>query len=105
MREMMVILGIKGVPRWLQRETRKYLVQQLMQPNGIISILTIVCENPLDYGQHWNKLDTISRLIATSHGINPNEYYKSICSQVHFTNYFCINDSYLFPFEYLIILG
>lgn len=82
MREMMVILGIKGVPRWLQRETRKYLVQQLMQPNGIISILTIVCENPLDYGQHWNKLDTISRLIATSHGINPNEYYKSICSQL-----------------------
>ncbi|XP_060820385.1 transport and Golgi organization protein 6 homolog isoform X1 [Bombus pascuorum] len=82
MKELMVILGIKGVPRWLQRETRKYLVQQLMQPNGIISIVTIVCENPLDYGQHWNKLDTISRLIATSHGNNFVEYYKSICSQL-----------------------
>lgn len=82
MKELMVILGSKDAPKWLQRETRKYLVQLLMKSNGVISIIVAVCEDMLDLGEHWNKLSTISKLIATSHGNNPNEYYKSICSQV-----------------------
>ncbi|XP_015430063.1 PREDICTED: transport and Golgi organization protein 6 homolog [Dufourea novaeangliae] len=82
MKELMVILGIKGAPKWLQRETRKFLIQQLMRSNGIISIIIAVCEDTLDLGEHWNKLDTVTRLIATSHGNNPDEYYKAICPQV-----------------------
>ncbi|XP_043256271.1 transport and Golgi organization protein 6 homolog [Colletes gigas] len=82
MKELMVILGIKGAPKWLQKETRKYLIQQIMQPNGIVSLVTVVCDDILDFGEHWNKLDTVSRLIATSHGNNPKEYYQAICLQI-----------------------
>ncbi|XP_076182485.1 transport and golgi organization 6 isoform X1 [Ptiloglossa arizonensis] len=82
MKELMVILGIKGAPKWLQRETRKYLVLQIMQPNGVVSIMSTVCDDFLDVGKDWNKLDTISRLIAVSHGSNPNEYYQAICPQI-----------------------
>ncbi|XP_031828491.2 transport and golgi organization 6 isoform X1 [Nomia melanderi] len=82
MKELMVILGIKGSPKWLQRETRKHLIQQIMQPNGVISIIIAICEDTLDIGEHWNKLDTVSRLIATSHEKNSNEYYKAICPQI-----------------------
>ncbi|CAK9834284.1 Transport and Golgi organization protein 6 homolog [Anthophora retusa] len=82
MKELMVILGIKGAPKWLQGATRKYLVQQLMQCDGVVSIIAAVCDDILDIGEHWNKLDTISKLIATSHGNNPDEYYKSICQQL-----------------------
>ncbi|KOC59653.1 Transmembrane and coiled-coil domain-containing protein 7 [Habropoda laboriosa] len=82
MKELMVILGIKGAPKWLQCETRKYLVQQLMQCNGVVSIVAAICDDNLDFGEDWNKLDTISKLIATSHGNNSDEYYKSICLQL-----------------------
>ncbi|XP_076749789.1 transport and golgi organization 6 [Xylocopa sonorina] len=82
MKELMVILGTKGAPKWLQHETRKHLIEQLMESNGVVSIIAAVCEDILDLGEHWNKLDTISRLIATSHGNNPEQYYKSICSQL-----------------------
>lgn len=82
MKELMVIFGIKGAPKWLQRKTRHYLLQQLMQPNGIVSIITAICEDVLDFGEHWDKLNIISRLIATSHGNNSNEYYESICAQL-----------------------
>ncbi|XP_076642286.1 transport and golgi organization 6 isoform X2 [Halictus rubicundus] len=82
MKDFMIILGIKGAPKWLQRETRRHLVQQIMQPNGIISIIAAICEDTLDLGEHWNKLDTVSRLIATSHGKNPDEYYGAICPQI-----------------------
>lgn len=94
MKELMVIFGIKGAPKWLQRKTRHYLLQQLMQPNGIVSIITAICEDVLDFGEHWDKLDIISRLIATSHGNNSNEYYESICTQVYFINYFYNNSIY-----------
>lgn len=96
MKELMVIFGIKGAPKWLQRKTRHYLLQQLMQPNGIVSIITAICEDVLDFGEHWDKLNIISRLIATSHGNNSNEYYESICAQVYFTNYFYNNSVYFF---------
>ncbi|XP_043522730.1 uncharacterized protein LOC122535335 isoform X2 [Frieseomelitta varia] len=82
MKELMVILGITEAPKWLRRETRKYLVEQLMQSNGIVSIIAVVCEDVLDLGEHWDKLDIISRLIVTSHGINADQYYKSICLQL-----------------------
>ncbi|XP_017758255.1 PREDICTED: transport and Golgi organization protein 6 homolog [Eufriesea mexicana] len=82
MKELMVILGSEGAPKWLQRETRKYLVQQLMKSNGVVSIIAAVCEDILDLGEHWNKLGIISKLIATSHGNTPDKYYKSICPQL-----------------------
>ncbi|XP_078043925.1 transport and golgi organization 6 isoform X2 [Augochlora pura] len=82
MKDLMVILGIKGAPKWLQRETRKHLVQQITQPNGVVSLVAAICEDTLDVGEDWNKLDTVSRLIATSHGQNPNEYYEAICPQI-----------------------
>ncbi|XP_054016476.1 transport and Golgi organization protein 6 homolog isoform X1 [Hylaeus anthracinus] len=82
MKEFMVILGMKGAPKWLQRETRKYLIHQLMQPNGIVSLATAVCEDVLDFGEHWNKLDTVSRLIAATHGSDPDHYYQAICPQI-----------------------
>ncbi|XP_012134725.2 transport and golgi organization 6 isoform X1 [Megachile rotundata] len=82
MKELMVILGVKGTPKWLQNQTRKYLVKLVMQPNGIISIIVAVCEDVLDLGEHWNKLDTISRLVTMPHGNDIDEYYKSICSQL-----------------------
>lgn len=96
MKELMVILGIKGTPKWLQRETRKYLIQQVMHPNGIISIVTAICDDVLDLGEHWNKLDTISRLIATSHGSDPDEYYKAICPQVLYFVFTNTRSRYLF---------
>ncbi|XP_076283696.1 transport and golgi organization 6 isoform X2 [Lasioglossum baleicum] len=82
MKDFMIILGIKGAPKWLQRETRRHLVEQIMQPNGVIAIIAAVCEDTLDLGEHWNKLDTVSRLIATSHGKNPDEYYGAVCPQI-----------------------
>ena len=82
MKELIVILGIKGAPKWLQRETRKYLVQQVMRPNGVVSIVAAICDDVLDLGVHWNKLDTVSRLIAASHGSNPDKYYRAICPQI-----------------------
>ncbi|KAG7208656.1 hypothetical protein KM043_014861 [Ampulex compressa] len=81
-KELMVILGLNTAPKWLRRETRKYLIDRIMQPNGVISIFAAVCEDVIDLGEHWDKLDTIARLIATSHGNNPEEYYKAICSQL-----------------------
>lgn len=85
-KELMVILGITEAPKWLRRETRKYLIEQLMQSNGIVSIMAVVCEDVLDLGEHWDKLDIISRLIVTSHGTNADQYYKSICLQVYFVH-------------------
>ncbi|CAD1473467.1 unnamed protein product, partial [Heterotrigona itama] len=81
-KELMVILGIAEAPKWLRRETRKYLIEQLVQPNGIASIVDVVCEDVLDLGEHWNKLDIITRLTVASHGTNTDQYYKSICSQL-----------------------
>nr|XP_033333563.1 transport and Golgi organization protein 6 homolog isoform X2 [Megalopta genalis] len=82
MKNLMVILGIKGAPKWLQRETRKHLIRQIMQPNGVVSIIAAICEDTLDVGEDWNKLDTVSRLITTSHGENPDDYYGAICPQI-----------------------
>lgn len=99
MKELMVILGITEAPKWLRRETRKYLTEQLAQPNGIVSIVAVVfCEDVLDLGEHWDRLDVISRLIVTPHGTNADQYYKSICSQVFiFRTLLCTSLSHLFP--------
>ena len=99
-KELMVILGITEAPKWLRRETRKYLIEQLMQSNGIVSIIAVVCEDVLDLGEHWDKLDIISRLIVTSHGTNADQYYKSICLQVYFARYF----RHIYFLEQLVIL-
>lgn len=87
MRELMVILGVPGAPAWLRCRTRQHLVQLLMQPNGVISLVSAVYDDVLDLGEHWNKLDTVSRLIVVSPLKNSDKYYKSIGSQVLITFY------------------
>ncbi|XP_034187175.1 transport and golgi organization 6 [Osmia lignaria lignaria] len=82
MRELMVILGVPEAPAWLRFRTRQHLVQLLMQPNGVISLVAAVCEDVLDLGEHWNKLDTVSRLIVVPPPKNSDKYYESICSQL-----------------------
>lgn len=81
-RELMVILGMQNSPRWLRRETQNYLIKMLMQPNGVLSLIGAICEDGLDLGADWRKLDTIAKLMAVSHGKNPDEYYKAVCPQV-----------------------
>lgn len=81
-KELMVIFGIKNTPNWLRRETRKYLINRIMQPNGIVSLIAAVCDDDFDLGADWDKLETISRLIAVSHGKSINEYYEAVCPQV-----------------------
>lgn len=81
-RELMIILGIQNTPKWLRRETQHYLIQMLVQSNGVLSLITAICEDGLDFGVDWKKLDTISKLIAAPHGNNADEYYKAVCPQV-----------------------
>ncbi|XP_011640818.1 transport and Golgi organization protein 6 homolog [Pogonomyrmex barbatus] len=81
-RELMVILGMQNAPRWLRKETQNYLIKILIQPNGVLSLITAIYEDGLDLGADWKKLDTISRLITMSHGKNIGEYYEAICPQI-----------------------
>lgn len=81
-RELMIILGMQNAPKWLRRETQNYLIKMLVQSNGVLSLITAIFEDGLDLGTDWKKLDTISKLIAMSHGKNADEYYKAVCPQV-----------------------
>ncbi|KAL6427610.1 hypothetical protein ACFW04_008821 [Cataglyphis niger] len=81
-RELMIILGMQNAPKWLRKETQNYLIKILVQSNGILSLIAAICENDLDLGADWKKLETVSKLIAASHGKNAEEYYKAICPQI-----------------------
>lgn len=81
-RELMVIHGKQDAPKWLRRHTRSLLVDKIAQPGGVQSLIAAICEDSLDIGTDWSKLDTISRLLATSHGKNADEYYGAVCPQV-----------------------
>ncbi|XP_066597837.1 uncharacterized protein Tango6 isoform X2 [Prorops nasuta] len=81
-KELMVILGIKNRPTWLQKITMKYLIDRVIEPNGVLALLSAVFDNTLDIGLHWEKLDTIAKLIASPQGNDLKKYYHSICSQV-----------------------
>lgn len=82
-RELMIILGMQNAPKWLRKETQNYLIKLLIQPNGVLSLIAAICEDDLDLGTDWRKLETVSKLIAVSHGKNTEEYYKTICPQVY----------------------
>ncbi|XP_039307388.1 transport and Golgi organization protein 6 homolog isoform X2 [Solenopsis invicta] len=81
-RELMAILGVQNAPRWLRRETQNHLIKMLMQSNGVASLIATIYNDGLDLGADWKKLDTLSRLIAATHGKNVDEYYKAVCSQI-----------------------
>ncbi|XP_066597836.1 transport and Golgi organization protein 6 homolog isoform X1 [Prorops nasuta] len=81
-KELMVILGIKNRPTWLQKITMKYLIDRVIEPNGVLALLSAVFDNTLDIGLHWEKLDTIAKLIASPQGNDLKKYYHSICSQL-----------------------
>lgn len=97
-RELMVILGMQNAPKWLRKVTQDYLIKILVQSNGVLSLITAICEDDLDLGVDWKKLETVSKLIAASHGKNAKEYYKAVCPQVYiyflvklYKTYICIN--------------
>ncbi|XP_070527964.1 transport and Golgi organization protein 6 homolog isoform X2 [Cardiocondyla obscurior] len=81
-RELMIILGMKTAPKWLRKETQNYLIKMLVQPNGISSLFITIYNDSLDLGTDWKKLDTLSRLIAVTHGKNVDEYYGAVCPQL-----------------------
>lgn len=80
--ELMAIFGVQKAPRWLRKETQNYLIEMLMEPNGVSSLIATIYNDSLDLGADWRKLDTLSRLIAATHGKNVDEYYKAVCPQV-----------------------
>ncbi|XP_046828756.1 transport and Golgi organization protein 6 homolog [Vespa crabro] len=82
MKELMIILGIQKAPMWIRRITRKHLIEKIQQPNGVVSLIATLCNDTLDFGTDWNKLDVLARLIATSHEMNKNKYYEAICPQL-----------------------
>lgn len=86
-RELMVILGMQNAPKWLRKETQNYLTKILVQSNGVLSLIAAICEDDLDLGVDWRKLETVSKLIAASHGKNAEEYYKAVCPQVYLYTY------------------
>ncbi|XP_046410358.1 transport and Golgi organization protein 6 homolog isoform X1 [Neodiprion fabricii] len=81
-KELMIILGVRRAPRWLRRETQRLLISRIMKPNGIVALVLSMCDDGLDSGAHWAKLDVIAKLIATPQGTDPDIYYNSICSQL-----------------------
>ena len=81
-KELMLILGIETAPNWLRRRSRIYLIDSIIKPNGIIALVDALCNDTIDVGVHWNKLDTVSKLVALSHGEDREKYYDAVCSQV-----------------------
>lgn len=81
-KELMVILGIKNNPKWLQVNIKHYLTSAIMKKNGIAALTVAICDDVSDLGKSWDKLDVTARLVATSHGSNAEKYYDSVCSQV-----------------------
>lgn len=81
MKEFMILHGAKKSPKWLRENVRNFLAEAIVQPYGVISLIQAICEDTEDSG-NWQKLDIVAKLISVTHGNNPEEYYKSICSQV-----------------------
>ncbi|CAD6227680.1 GSCOCG00001360001-RA-CDS [Cotesia congregata] len=78
MKELMVLSGLEKAPNWLKKTTRLFLIDLIQLPNGVMSLINATCEN-FDLGLHWQKLDTISRLVVNS-STDP-KYFDSICKQ------------------------
>ncbi|XP_011314137.1 transport and Golgi organization protein 6 homolog [Fopius arisanus] len=81
-KELMVLLGLQRIPQWVKKNVRLYLIQLIMQPTGVYALITVTCQDAVDVGIHWDRLGTISKLIAMNHGNNPEEYYSTVCSQL-----------------------
>ena len=84
MKELMILNGTQKSPRWLKAHLKTFLIDGIVQSNGVISLIQAVCEDTCESGTNWEKLDVVARLIAASHGSNSEEYYNSVCSQVYF---------------------
>lgn len=81
-KEFMIILGVKNSPNWIRRRARAYLIDCIVRPNGIVALVDAVCNDVIDLGTHWDKMDTVARLVATSHGQDPDKYFDAVCAQV-----------------------
>ncbi|KAK0179344.1 hypothetical protein PV327_005103 [Microctonus hyperodae] len=82
MKELMVLSGMEGAPKWLKRITRSYVAEAIVEPTGIMSLISAICEDTLDIGKHWNKINTISQVIATSYSKDPEQYFNAVCKQL-----------------------
>jgi hypothetical protein len=81
-KELMILMGIKNNPKWLQINIKKYLIDSITMANGVTALTLAICNEVSDLGKCWEKLDITAQLIATSHGLNIEQYYNSVCSQV-----------------------
>ncbi|XP_034945636.1 transport and Golgi organization protein 6 homolog [Chelonus insularis] len=81
-KELMVLSGLQHAPNWLKRKTRLYVTDAVTEPTGIMSLINAMCEDSLDLGVHWNRLEVISKLVVNSSGKDPDKYYSSICDQL-----------------------
>lgn len=86
--ELMVIHGQHKAPKWLRTCTRNILISKITQQDGVLSLINAICGNELDIGANWRMMDVVSKLLATSHGKDADEYYKLVCPQV--CMYVCI---------------
>ncbi|XP_014469341.1 PREDICTED: transport and Golgi organization protein 6 homolog isoform X2 [Dinoponera quadriceps] len=80
--ELMVIHGQQKTPKWLRTCTRNILISKVTQPGGVLSLINAICGNELDIGENWPMLDLVSKLLATPHGKNSDEYYRLVCPQI-----------------------
>ncbi|XP_015600322.1 transport and Golgi organization protein 6 homolog [Cephus cinctus] len=81
-KELMIVLGVKNAPKWLRIETRKCLIDIITQSNGVLALVLAVCDDILDLGAHWGKLDIVALLLATSQEADSQKYFESVCSQL-----------------------
>ncbi|XP_063984187.1 transport and Golgi organization protein 6 homolog [Diachasmimorpha longicaudata] len=81
-KELMVLFGLQNIPQWVKKNVKLYLINLIMEPTGVYSLIAATCQDTVDLGIHWDRLDTISKLIAMNHGNNPEEYYSTVCSQL-----------------------
>lgn len=80
-KEFMILHGAKKSPKWLRDNVKNLLIEAIIQPYGVMSLIEAICEDTNEFG-NWQKLDIVAKLISVSHGDNHEEYYNSICSQV-----------------------
>ena len=81
-KELMVIMAIKNNPKWLQLNIKRYLTERIMMSNGVAALVVAICDEVTDFGKCWNKLEVTAGLVATSHGLDEEKYYNSVCPQV-----------------------
>lgn len=81
-KELMVILGMKKNPKWLQTIIKYYLTDRIMQSNGITALALAICGDVSDLGRCWDKLEITAQLVVTSQGSNIDKYFNSISTQV-----------------------